>query len=210
VQAGSLKPFIAANQALVDGYLACTRRAGLQLDAEPSDDPRNFSLVIRPAAGSAVQIRDITAAQSDGKAIACRPALPAAGATLPDVEQRHLCTRDPKRATTLTVATSEGTRVISLAAHAHYHIFRDEVAGDSTAVVAQAGGDRSDSAPICVGGKDGNAALGNYVIDYHQTAGGRRRPRRPRQRLVELLGQGTDAGLPGGACRSRRGQPAGL
>jgi hypothetical protein len=171
VQAGSLKPFTAANTALVDGYLACTRRAGLQLDAEPSDDPRNFALVIRPAPGSAVQIRDIAAEQSDGKAIACEPALPAAGATLRDVEQRYLCTRDPKRATTLTVATSEGTRVIRLAAHAHYHIFRDEVAGDSDAVIAQAAGDSRDSAPVCVGGKDGNAALGNYVVDYHQTAG---------------------------------------
>ena len=169
LQAGSLKPFVAANEALVEGYLACTRRGALQLDAEPGDDPRNFTLVIKPAAGSAVEIRDIAATQGDGKAIACRPALPGAGTTIPDVEQRHLCTRDPRQATTLTVMSSEGTRVISLAAHAHYHVFRDEVAGDSTAVIAQAGVGRSDSAPICVGGKDGNAALGNYVIDYHQT-----------------------------------------
>jgi hypothetical protein len=171
VQAGSLKPFVAANQALVDGYLICTRRGELQLDAEPSGDPRNFSLVIRPVAGSTVEIHDIAAAQSDGKAIACRPTLPRAGTTIPDVEQRHLCTRDPGQATTLTIATSEGTRIIRLAAHAHYHIFRDEVAGDSDAVIAQATADTRDSAPICVGGKDGNAALGNYVIDYHQTAG---------------------------------------
>jgi hypothetical protein len=105
VQAGSLKPFIAANQALVEGYLACTRRGGLQLDAEPANDPRDFTLVIRPAAGSAVEIHDIAAAQGDGKAITCRPALPGAGTTIPDVEQRHLCTRDPRQATTLTLVT---------------------------------------------------------------------------------------------------------
>lgn len=168
VQAGSLRPFISANKALVEGYLACTRRRGLQLYAEVSDDPSAFSLVMKST--GATQIRDIVAAQSDGREIACQPALPGAGAPVSDAAQRYLCSRDAKRAATLTVTTSEGARVIKLGAHAHYHLFRDEVAGDSDAVVAQAGGGR-DSAPVCVGGRDGNAALGNYVIDYHQTAG---------------------------------------
>jgi len=174
IQAGSLRPFVAANKSLVDGYLTCTQHGGLQLYAEVAEDPGAFALVMKstPAGGArALKIRDIAATQSDGKSIDCRPALPSAGAEVSDVEQRYLCTRDPKRATTLTVTTSEGARVISLGAHAHYHIFRDEVAGDSDAVVAQASGDNQDSAPVCVGGTDGNAALGNYVIDYHQTAG---------------------------------------
>jgi hypothetical protein len=170
IQAGSLRPFIAANKSLVDGYLACTQRGGLRLYAEISEDPHAFALVMR-SLPSAVQIRDIAAVQGDGNKIECRPALPNAGTEVSNVEQRYLCARDPKRATTLTVTTSEGARVIRLGAHAHYHIFRDEVAGDSTAVVAQAAGDGRDSAPVCVGGRDGNAALGNYVIDYHQTAG---------------------------------------
>ena len=173
-QAGSLRPFIAANKSLVDGYLACTQRGGLQLYAEVSEDPRAFSLVMRslPASGAgAVQIRGIAAAQSDGKTIECRPALPGSGTPVSHVEQRYRCARDPNRATTVTVTTSAGARVISLGAHAHYHIFRDEVAGDSNAAVAPAAGDNRDSAPVCVGGQDGNAALGNYVIDYQQTAG---------------------------------------
>ncbi len=173
-QAGSLRPFIAANKSLVEGYLACTQRGGLQLYAEVSEDPRAFSLVMKSvptSSAGAVQIRDIVAAQSDGKNIECRPTLPGSGAQVSDVEQRYLCSRDPKRATSLTVTTSEGARAISLAAHAHYHIFRDEVAGDSNPAVAQAASANGDSAPVCVGGQDGNVALGNYVIDYHQTAG---------------------------------------
>jgi hypothetical protein len=171
VRAGSLRPFIAANKSLVEGYLACTRRGGLQLYAEVAEDSRAFSLVMRSVPTGAVQIRDIVAAQSDGTSVACQPALPGAGAPVSDAEQRYLCARDPKRATTLTVTTSEGERIIRLGAHAHYQIFRDEVVGDSNPVIAQAAGGSRDSAPVCVGGKDGNAALGNYVIDYHQTAG---------------------------------------
>lgn len=170
VQAGSLKPFLAANKALVGGYLACTERGGLQLYAEASDDPSVFTLMMRAAAGR-VEIRGVTAMQSGGKGIDCDPVLPGAGVEVAQAEQRYLCRRDPRQATTVAVTTAAGTRVIHLAAHAHYLIFRDEIAGDSDAVVARAGGTSLDSAPICVGGRDGNAALGNYVIDYRQTRG---------------------------------------
>jgi len=130
VTVGSLRPFIAANKSLFDGYLACAQRGGLQLYAEVSEDPRAFSLVMKslPDSGaSPPQIRDIAAAQSDGKNIECRPALPGSGTQVSQVEQRYLCSRDPARATMLTITTSEGARVINLGAHAHYHIFRDEV-----------------------------------------------------------------------------------
>ena len=210
IQAGSLRPFVAANTSLVDGYLACTRHSGVQLYAETSEDPRSFLLVMKSATAG-VQLRDIAAAQSDGKNIECQPALPGAGTPISDVEQRYRCTRDPNRATKLTITTSEGAHVISLAAHAHYHIFRDEVMGDFKPGDAlrrrrQRAGMRRRQGRQC-----GARQLCDRLSPDRRRARRRdRRPHRSEEGLVEFLGQGADAGLPRGACRRRRCRPGGL
>lgn len=173
IKVGSLRPFIAANKALVSGYLACVQKGGLQAHLETSEDAGEFSLVTRwiPVDGAIrVEIRDVIAEQSGGK-IECRPALPASGEFIDSTERRYLCSRDPARATTLTINTVGESRVLALGPHARYRLYRDEVSGESTPAIAKASSGPSDSAPVCVGGPDGNAALGNYVIDYHQTAG---------------------------------------